>query len=345
MEGVEWGVIEGDSEMATIYLNEQQSIVKKRDEYLIVQYPDKRKTEVPLIKVSQVVVVGDITLTTPALHALLERGIEVCFLSFYGHFRGRLAPPVAKNAAIRRAQYRAHADPEQALEIARACVRGKLANMRTMVLRANRQIQEEKIAEAANEIQRMMQQTSQVTALGSLLGVEGRGSAAYFGVFGKLLRGPLTFTHRQRRPPRDPVNAMLSLGYTLLGHQVAAAIQVVGLDPYAGFLHQTRHGRAALAFDLIEEFRPIIVDSVILNICNHRLLSEQDFQEELGVIHLKPDARKKFTTKLDERLQEEIVHPRFEYRTSYRRCIELQARLLAKHLTGEIPAYPPFIVR
>ena len=345
MEGVEWGVIEGDNGMATIYLNEQQSIVKKRDEYLIVQYPDKRKTEVPLIKVSQVVVVGDITLTTPALHALLERGIEVCFLSFYGHFRGRLAPPVAKNAAIRRAQYHAHADPEQALEIARACVRGKLANMRTMLLRANRQLQDEGIAEATNEIQRMMQQTSQVTALGSLLGIEGRGSAAYFGVFGKLLRGPLSFTHRQRRPPRDPVNAMLSLGYILLGHQVAAAIQTVGLDPYAGFLHQTRHGRAALAFDLIEEFRPIIVDSVILNICNHRLLSEQDFQEELGVIHLKPDARKKFTTKLDERLQEEIVHPRFEYRTSYRRCIELQARLLAKHLTGEIPTYPPFIVR
>ncbi len=230
--------------MAPLYLNEQQSIVKKRDEYLIIQYPDKHKAEVPLINVSQVVVIGDITLTTPALHALLERSIEVCFLSYYGHFRGRLSPPVAKNAAIRRAQYHAHTDTQQALQIAQACVRGKLANMRTMLLRANRQAHDEKIAEAASEIQRMMQQASQVTALGSLLGVEGRGSAAYFGVFGKLLRGPMSFTHRRRRPPKDPVNALLSLGYTLLGHQVAAAIQVLDLIPMPDF--SINHGMGVL---------------------------------------------------------------------------------------------------
>jgi CRISPR-associated protein Cas1 len=331
--------------MSTLYLNEQQSIVKKRDEYLVVQYADKRKTEVPLIRVSQVVVAGDVTLTTPALHSLLERGIEVCFLSFYGSFRGRLSPPVAKNSSIRRAQYQAHADPEQALEIARACVRGKLINMRTTLLRANRQIQDAEIGTASDEIQRMIQLLPTTTTVGSLLGFEGRGSAAYFGVFGKLLRGPLTFTHRRRRPPTDPINAMLSLGYTLLGQQVAAAIQVVGLDPYAGFLHQSRHGRPALALDLMEEFRPLLVDSIVLNICNHHIFSEKDFKDELGVILLKPDARKKFYGKFEERLQEEIRHPQFEYRTSYRRCLELQVRLLAKYLTGEIAAYPPFTVR
>src|SRR5205085_8773066 len=117
------------------------------------------------------------------------------------------------------------------------------------------------------------------TKVGSLLGIEGNGSAAYFGVFGKLLRGSMTFNQRRRRPPKDPVNAMLSLGYTLLQHQISAAIQVVGLDPYAGFLHQTRHGRPALALDLMEEFRPIIADSVVLNLINHRLLSAEDFQE------------------------------------------------------------------
>src|SRR5579884_1817954 len=115
--------------MATLYLNEQQSFVKKRDGYLIVQYPDKPKTEVPLINVSQVVVSGDVTLTTPALHTLLEMGIEVCFLSMYGHFRGRLSPPIAKNAALRRAQYRAHSDVHASLQIAQACVKGKLMNM------------------------------------------------------------------------------------------------------------------------------------------------------------------------------------------------------------------------
>lgn len=331
--------------MGPLYLNEQQSVVKKRDQYLIVQYPDKHKVEVPLINVSQVVVSGDVTLTTPALHTLLELGIEVCFLSMYGHFRGRLSPPVAKNAFVRREQYRAHNDAQRAIQIAQACVRGKLENMRTMLLRANRSLQDDKVAQATVMLRNAINQVADTHTNGSLLGIEGNGSAAYFGVLHQLLREPMGFTRRRRRPPTDPVNAMLSLGYTLLSQQVAAAIQVVGLDPYIGFLHQPRHGRPALALDLMEEFRPIIADSVVLNIVNHRLLSASDFHEELGVVLLKPEARKTFYIKFEERLQEEIQHPQFGYRTTYRRCIELQVRLLAKWLTGEIPAYPPFHVR
>ena len=331
--------------MATLYLNEQQSIVKKRDGYLIVQYPDKHKVEVPLIKVSQVVVSGDVTLTTPALHTLLERGIEVCFLSFYGHFRGRLSPPTAKNAFVRREQYRAHIDQARALKVAQACVCGKLENMRTMLLRANRSLQDDELSAASVSIQHMVRQVAQTGSVGSLLGVEGNGSASYFRVFPKLLRDPLDFTHRRRRPPTDPVNALLSLGYTLLLHQVSAAIQVVGFDPYLGFLHQPRHGRPALALDLMEEFRPIITDSVVLNVLNHHILTAGDFQQELGVVHLKAEARKTFYAKFEDRLQEEIQHPHFGYRTTYRRCIELQARLLAKWLNGDIPEYLPLSVR
>lgn len=331
--------------MATLYLNEQQSIVKKRDGYLIVQYPDKHSIEVPLIKVSQVVVSGDVTLTTPALHTLLELGIEVCYLSMYGHFRGRLSPPVSKNALLRRDQYRAHNDPQSALKVAQACVSGKLENMRTLLLRSNRSLQDNKVAEATVAMQHMIQQVPRATTVGSLLGIEGNGSAAYFNVFGKLLRSSMTFVRRRRRPPTDPVNAMLSLGYTLLLQQTSAAIQVVGFDLYVGFLHQPRYGRPALALDLMEEFRPIIADSVVLNIVNHRILTEKDFQEELGVVHLKADARKTFYARFEERLQEELHHPYFGYRTSYRRCIELQARLLGKSLTGEIPAYLPLSVR
>lgn len=331
--------------MGPLYLNEQQSVVKKRDQYLIIQYADKRKVEVPLINVSQVVVSGDVTLTTPALHTLLELGIEVCFLSMYGHFRGRLSPPVAKNAIVRREQYRAHSNAHQAIQIAQACVRGKLENMRTMLLRANRSLQDDEVAQATVMLRNAINQVADTHTSGSLLGIEGNGSAAYFGVLRKLLRDPMGFTRRRRRPPTDPINGMLSLGYTLLSQQVAAAIQVVGLDPYIGFLHQPRHGRPALALDLMEEFRPIIADSVVLNIVNHRLLSASDFHEEFGVVLLKPEARKTFYIKFEERLQEEIQHPHFGYRTTYRRCIELQVRLLAKWLTGEIPAYPPFHVR
>lgn len=331
--------------MATLYLNEPQSIVKKRDNYLVVQYQDKRKVEVPLINVSQVVVSGDITLTTPALHTLLEQGIEVCFLSMYGHFRGRLSPPIAKNAALRKAQHRSHSDPQASLTIAQACVRGKLENMRVMLMRANRTLQDESITAATTTLYNAIQSVPKATTTGMLLGIEGNGSAAYFGVFGKLLRGSLTFTRRQRRPPRDPINAMLSLGYTMLSQQVLAAVQVVGLDPYLGFLHQMRHGRPALALDLMEEFRPIIADSVVLNIVNHRVLGTQDFEEVLGAVQLKPAARKTFYAKFEDRLKEELQHPYFGYRTDYRRCIELQTRLLAKQLTGEIPAYLPFCVR
>ena len=331
--------------MATLYLNEQQAVVKKRDQYLIVQYPDKRKVEVPLINVSQVVVSGDVTLTTPALHTLLEHGIEVCFLSFYGQFRGRLSPPVAKNAFLRRDQYRVHTNLPVALQAAQACVTGKLENMRTMLLRANRTLQDDEVTKATVMLRNAINQVPGTSTVGSLLGVEGNGSAAYFGVFRKLLRDPMNFVRRRRRPPTDPINAMLSLGYTLLAHQVAGAIQVVGLDPYVGFLHQPRHGRPVLALDLMEEFRPILVDSVVLNIVNHRILSMKDFHEELGVVLLKPEARKTFYTKFEERLQEELRHPHFEYRTSYRRCIELQVRLLGKWLSGEIPAYPPLSVR
>jgi len=331
--------------MTVLYLNEQQTIVKKRDDYLVVQYPDKHKVEVPLIKVTQVIVSGDITLTTPALHTLLERGIEVCYLSMYGQFRGRLSPPIAKNAFLRREQYRAHADPQRALAVAQACVKGKLENMRTMLLRTNRSLQDPAITEAAVSMQHMIHQVVHTTTVGSLLGIEGNGSAAYFRVFGKLLHSSFTFTQRRRRPPTDPVNAMLSLAYTLLLHQVSAAVQIVGFDPYLGFLHQPRHGRPALALDLMEEFRPIVADSVVLNIVNHRILTERDFQEELGVVHLKADARKTFYAKFEDRLQEELQHPHFGYRTSYQRCIELQARLLGKWITGEIPRYLPLGVR
>jgi CRISP-associated protein Cas1 len=331
--------------VTTLYLNEQQSVVKKRDGYLIVQYKDKRTVEVPLIKVSQVIVSGDVTLTTPALHTLLEMGIEVCFLSMYGQFRGRLSPPVAKNAILRKEQYRAHMEPARALSVAQACVKGKLENMRTMLMRANRALNDAGIEAAAVAIRNILPMVSSAATTGSLLGFEGNGSAAYFGVFGKLLRNPMNFTRRRRRPPTDAINAMLSLGYTLLQHQVSAALQVVGFDPYIGYLHQPRYGRPALALDLMEEFRPIIADSVVLNVVNHRILVEKDFEEELGAVQLRPEARKTFYSKFEERLQEELQHPYFGYRTSYRRCIELQARLLGKWLQGEIPAYLPFSVR
>ncbi len=153
------------------------------------------------------------------------------------------------------------------------------------------------------------------------------------------------FPGRVKRPPTDPVNALLSFGYTLLASKVASAVQLVGFDHFVGYLHSSFYGRPSLALDLMEEFRPVIVDSAVLTLLNKRMLTTNNFISELGAYRLKDESRRIFFTQLEERLSEEIEHPIFGYKTSYRRCIELQARLLAKYITGEIEYYPPFLLR
>ena len=181
------------------------------------------------------------------------------------------------------------------------------------------------------------------TPLGTLQGLEGTGAAIYFAAFPKLLRQTMGFEGRRRRPPTDPVNALLSFGYTLLLNNVLAAIGLVGLDPYAGYLHSSQYGKPALALDLMEEFRPIIVDSVVQSVINNRVIEPGDFEAELGAYRLADPARRRFIQKFEERLAQEVQHPTFNYQATYRRCLELQVRLLAKTVLGEIPAYRPFV--
>lgn len=355
--------------MATLYLTEPRSLVKKDGDTLIVHIPEdkergtaKRKVRVPLIKITQAVVYGDVTLTSPALVALLEQQADVCFCSYYGRFRGRLSPPLAKNSLIRLEQHQAHHDPARALTLAQAFVRGKLANMRAMLLRANRKRDDPAVAQAAESLKGVLDQVDELdpgqaapppdpsrpqadSGIGTLLGFEGAGTAFYFGIFGRLLKGDWGFERRQRRPPRDPVNALLSFGYVLLMNQVASAVSIVGLDPYVGFLHSSQFGKPALALDVMEPFRPLIVDSVVLTLLNNRMLTEGDFQEELGAWRLTDAGRRTFLTKFEERLDTPIQHPVFDYKATYRRSLELEVRLVAKWLTGEIGEYRPFMVR
>ncbi len=185
------------------------------------------------------------------------------------------------------------------------------------------------------------------TALETILGLEGAGSAAYFRCFGKLLSDPVRwpFPGRVKRPPTDAVNSLLSFGYSLLTNKVASAVQLVGFDHFVGYLHSAVYGRPALALDLMEEFRPVIVDAVVLNLLNNRMLTPNDFVIEVGAYRLKDQPRKVFLTKFEERLNEELIHPLFGYKVTYRRCLELQTRLLAKFLTGEIDEYPPLLVK
>lgn len=359
-----WG-----DEMATLYLTEPRSLVKKDGDTLVVHIPEnkerdtpKRNVRVPLIKVTQVVVYGDVTVTSPAMAALLEQGVDICFCSYYGRFQGRLAPPLGKNSLIRLEQHRAHNDPERAFTLARAFVQGKLANMRVMLLRANRKRGDPAIAQVVESLKGMVDQVGALhpetvvapsdpsrpqagSAYGTLVGLEGSGTARYFSVFGQLLNDDWGFERRQRRPPRDPVNALLSFGYVLLMNQVASAVSIVGLDPYVGFLHSSQFGKPALALDVMEAFRPLVVDSTVLTLLNNGMLTRQDFQEELGAWRLTDKGRRTFLTKFEERLDTEIQHPVFNYKATYRRCLELEVRLVAKWLTGEICEFKPFVVR
>ena len=366
--------------MSTLYLTEAYALVRRESEdCLLVQIPARqgkdsgkpapaRKERIPLIKIDEVVVLGEVTLTASAIHLLLERDIEITFLGQYGQFKGRLSPPFSKNAVLRMAQYRAHQDMTRRCELARRFVIGKLSNQRTMLQRYQRRQSDVEMRQAIEQMATLLHQLAALplaqahvvahrlasgdnriagTPLEAILGMEGAGSAAYFRSFGKLLinREQWTFEGRVKRPPTDAVNALLSFGYSLLTNKVASAVQLVGFDHFVGYLHSSFYGRPALALDLLEEFRPIIVDSVVLTMLNKRMLTRDDFVVELGAYRLKDERRKVFFTQFEERLNEEVVHPLFGYKVTYRRCLELQARLLAKALTGEIDEYPPLLVK
>lgn len=358
--------------MTTLYLTQPYSVVHKEGETLVVKAPENKetgapasKTRVPMMKVDQVVVLGDSTVTTPALVALLEQNADICFCDFWGRFKGRLAPSVSKNVFVRAAQFQVHGAYRQRVLLAARFVRGKLHNQRTLLLRGARSLNDEDsaahVARSAETIGEMVVEVDRLeveeegpldpsrpqmqSALGALHGMEGAGAAAFFRGYERLLKQDLGFHGRKRRPPTDPVNALLSFGYTLLMNHVLSAAQIVGFDPYIGYLHSEGYGKPSLALDLMEEMRTPVVDSVVLTVINKQIIRAQHFDEQFGVFLLSTQGRKLFLQQFEQRLNTEIQHPVFGYKVTYRRCLELQARLLSKFLLGEVPDYRPFQIR
>lgn len=357
--------------MSVLYLSEQYSIAKLDGDTVIVRaspQPSIGRNEAymkrfPLIKISQVVVFGDVTLTPGLIHTLLERRIEIVYLTRWGGFIGRTIGNDHKHGQLRLLQSRAHDDPFAMLTIAKVCVRAKLHNQRTQLLRSNRTRDDQRIEEGADAIGGLIAQVDALpdhdaapldpsqpqkgTVHGVLMGMEGAAAAAYFPAFAALLADewqPM-FTKRVKRPPTDPVNALLSYGYVLLTNQVAAAAQIVGFDPYIGYLHSTQYGKPALALDMVEMFRAPIVDSVVLSLLNNRMLTPSDFEEAFGAWRMNENARRTFLTKFEERLNTTITHPVFKTKVTYRRSLELQMRLLARWLTGEFQQFRGFAIR
>jgi len=324
--------------------------VAKNGETLEISVEGEPTQTVRLRDVSQLVLMGQIYVTTPTLHELMTREIPVSWHSYGGWFMGHTVGTGHKNVEIRTAQYRASFDPAVCLQLAKGFVIAKIQNQKTL-LRRNW-----KDGSAPEELldgfQADVRRAQRATNLGELLGVEGQAAARYFGAFSAMLsRGrdaealPFDFQTRNRRPPTDPVNALLSFAYSLLTRALTVAVTAVGFDCYRGFYHQPRYGRPALALDLMEPFRPLIADSCVIQAINNGEVRPSDFIRAGGGVALKDDARKRFIGTFERRLSQEVTHPLFGYRVSYRRLLELQARLLARHLLGELPEYPNFTTR
>ncbi len=330
-----------------LYVDRAGAYVRSRGERFLVTCKDEQLADVPAVNLDELVLVGNSNMSNTALRLALDHSIPVSFLSGSGRFLGCVAPPFNKNVVLREAQHSLLADESFRLKLAGAVVRGKLANMRSLVMRHEREEKNHVLTEVIQQLRELMVRASDCADPTELLGIEGFATKIYFSVFNYLLKEEtkFDFQNRYRRPPRDPVNAMLSFGYSLLAKSVAGAVQVAGLDPYVGFYHASKYGRPALALDLMEEFRPLVVDAVVITVINKRMVQPSDFETRFGGCFLTDSGRGVFYKAFESRLNETIKHPVFGYKLSYRRTIELQARFLAKVITGEISQYRSFTVR
>jgi CRISPR-associated protein Cas1 len=333
-----------------VYVQARGGKVAKKGETLEISIDDKLAQTARLMEVSQLVLLGNIYVTTPTLHELMAREIPISWHSFGGWFMGHTVGTGHKNVEIRAAQYRASFDSAACLRLAKALVIAKIQNQRTL-LRRNW-----KRAEALDDLVERFQQDTRLAQrardLRELLGAEGLAAARYFGNFSAMIKQDsdtdtlrFDFTTRNRRPPTDPVNALLSYAYSLLVRTWTVALTAVGFDAYRGFYHQPRYGRPALALDMMEPFRPLIADSSVIQAINNGEIRPTDFLSAAGSVALTADGRKRFIGTFERRLSQEVTHPLFGYKLSYRRLLELQARLLARHLLGEIADYPNFTTR
>lgn len=333
-----------------LYVQSPRAYVRKSGETLVIEEEKKQVAEARLGEVSQLVLFGSSGISTPALQECMRREIPVTFMSYGGWFIGHTVGTGHRNVEIRARQYRASFEHERCLKLSRSLVAAKIANCRVM-LRRNRKTDDPATQEALSGLQSDMKQAMRADSLASLLGIEGSAASRYFRRFSTMLAAngenvpEFDFKRRNRRPPRDPVNALLSFAYAMLTREWTVTLSAVGLDPYRGFYHQPRFGRPALALDMMEPFRPLVADSTVIMAVNNGEVNPEDFLQSAGSCAMKEGARRRFIACFDRRMEQEVTHPIFGYRISYRRVFEVQARLLTRFLGNEISRYPNFLTR
>ena len=342
-------------EALPLIVQSQRARIAKDGDTLKISDEKQGDTTVRLIEVSDVALFGNVAITTPALATLMERGIPVTFHSHGGWFRGVAHGLGHRNVEVRTAQYRTSFDEGACLRFARDLVAAKVVNQRTILRRNWRGDRTDRKA-ALDRLNMTRRSAARAPSMAALLGFEGDAAATYFRAFAGLIAppantcgteelDPFRFDARNRRPPTDPVNAMLSLAYAMLTRHLTVALAAVGLDPYRGLFHAPRHGKPALALDLMEPFRPVIADSVVLSAVNTGEISRADFVIGATGTALTSSGRRRFVGAFERRLSQETTHPLFGYRLSMRRLLMVQARLLSRYFLGELQSCPHYLPR
>ena len=335
-----------DDELA-LYVQGQGHSIGLKGEVLEIRNRKDVVDKARLRQVSQVSLFGNVQISAQALRELAARDVTITHLSNGGWLTAITTPPPHKNIELRRRQFQAASEKRLCLSLAQAFVSGKIRNSRTLLRRNARDLEDNVIHRLAE----CRRKAERAESLEQLLGMEGLAARDYFANFTRMLkttdeaRTTFDFESRNRRPPRDPVNALLSFVYSMLAKDLLVTLVGVGFDPYLGFFHQPRYGRPALALDLMEEFRPLVADSVVIGVINNGEIRPTDFISRAGSVALRPDGRKRLLEAYERRLETEVTHPRFGYSISYRRVFEVQARLLGRFLSREIPVYEPFCTR
>lgn len=335
----------------TVYVTTEGSSLRKDGENLVAEIDGEVKARFPLHMLASVVVFGPILLSPALIGACAAAGITLVLLERNGRFAARIEGPITGNVLLRRAQYRASEAPE---DIIRALLLGKVANQRAVLMRSLRDYGSDyapaallALTAATDRMAHILRQIELAPATtDTLRGMEGEAAAQYFAVFDHLIRSPdagFAWTVRSRRPPLDPMNALLSFLYSLLTHDCRSAAEAVGLDSAVGFLHRDRPGRPSLALDLMEEMRPVMVDRFALSLVNRRQLRASDFEtRDGGAVMMTDDARRTVLTAWQERKKEERVHPFLAEKVPFGLVPFVQAQMLARHLRGDIDSYPPW---
>jgi len=351
--------------MTVAYVMEQNASVVKEGERIIIKKDNAVLHTLHVFKLEQLVLFGNVFLTPAAMAYLLKQGIDTVFMGRSGRYRGRLQGPYSKNISLRQEQFRRMGDQEFCLATAKSIVEGKLNNLRTVLLRLNRSREDLNMDDQILGIKSMREKVNEAADLDVLRGLEGKGAAFYFESFAKgFLADGIEFKKRVRRPPTDPVNAILSLGYTFLLNEFIGAVSAIGFDPYLGTLHAVEYGRPSLPLDLMEEWRPVIIDTLVLSLFNLKTLTQEDFtytqtmaddqEGEDDDVLLAPHAppvkltdagMRKFIAQYERKMAQKITYHLSGQHLAYRDCLREQVRHFARYVRSEEPKYQPFTLK